>query len=95
MFAALYAIISICCNNAFSAWNSYYMGVITHKKKKTLLDYCLLTAFFIFVCFLCWFMTMNQLSRWLGPGGSISNDLYLPAIMMNAGHGFTLSLIHI
>jgi tetratricopeptide (TPR) repeat protein len=77
-----------------SVWNSCFMGVITQIKKKTVLYYCLLAVFFVFAFFLCWFMTMHQLSSWLGPGGSLSNELYLPAIMMNAGHGLTVTDTH-
>ena len=60
-------------------------------RKRTMLRFSLLTVFFILVFFLCWSFGMHQLSDWLGPGGSLSNELYLPAIMMNAGHGFTLT----
>lgn len=31
---------------------------------------------------------MNRLDNWQGPAGSLSNDLFIPAIMMNAGRGF-------
>ena len=32
---------------------------------------------------------ISSLHNWHGPAGSLTNDLFIPAIMMNAGHGFS------
>jgi hypothetical protein len=32
---------------------------------------------------------ISHLKNWQGPASSLTNDLFIPAVMMNAGHGFT------
>lgn len=36
-----------------------------------------------------WYVGMATLKNWQGPAGSLTNDLFIPAIMMNAGLGFS------
>lgn len=36
-----------------------------------------------------WFVGIKRLETWNGPAGSLTNDLFVPAIMMNASRGFT------
>jgi len=36
-----------------------------------------------------WHVGQQRLEGWSGPAGSLTNDLFVPAIMMNAGKGFT------
>ncbi len=36
-----------------------------------------------------WHAGQQRLEGWSGPAGSLTNDLFVPAIMMNAGKGFT------
>ncbi len=38
---------------------------------------------------LAWHAGQQRLEGWSGPAGSLTNDLFVPAIMMNAGNGFT------
>lgn len=56
-----------------------------------MLRFILLGMFFVLILLLCRNFTLNKLRSWDGPGGSLSNELYLPAIMWNAGHGFTIT----
>lgn len=32
---------------------------------------------------------ISHLDKWKGPAGSLTNDLFIPAVMMNAGYGFS------
>ncbi len=38
---------------------------------------------------LAWRAGSQRLHGWSGPAGSLTNDLFIPAVMMNAGHGFS------
>ncbi|MCK5860979.1 MAG: hypothetical protein KAH38_00750 [Candidatus Hydrogenedentes bacterium] len=44
--------------------------------------------FALLIAITVWWVGMSQLKDWQGPAGSLTNDLFIPAIMMNAGHGF-------
>ncbi len=45
--------------------------------------------FILLVVFCAWMGGTSYLDTWQGPAGSLTNDLFIPAVMMNAGYGFS------
>jgi tetratricopeptide (TPR) repeat protein len=45
--------------------------------------------FVLVVLVVVWKGGASHLDMWRGPAGSLTNDLFIPAVMMNAGYGFS------